>query len=252
MGLWLGTILAVIGSIVFHAGKEERAFIKKSVMIHPPAYLEHMTLGFDDIVADTLWIRLIQDYDLCEASNVNILGGAVGKKCSEGWIFRMVDAITNLSPKFRMPYATGGTILSVIIEDFAGAAKVFAKAENQFPNDYVFPYRAAYNYMYGLSQPLEASEALLRASKLEGAPSWLPLLAARQAKQGGKLELGVRILEDLVGERPEWEQNPRLQELRKELARIQKAEATIEEPERAPTGGKAKASVNSKSTKSAQ
>lgn len=241
MGLWLGALLAIAGTSFFQSGKGERDFVKKAVMIHPPEYIEHMTLGFDDVVADSLWIRLIQDYDLCEASSLKVVGGAVGMKCSEGWIFRMVDAITDLSPRFRMPYATGGSMLSVIIEDYNGAAKVFKKAEKQFPEDYVFPYRAAYNYMFGLAQPIEASEALLRASKLEGAPAWLPMLAARQAKQGGKFELGARILEELVGERPEWEENPRLIELRRELTLIQRAEATrASETKREPTGGKDK------------
>jgi hypothetical protein len=241
MVLWLSVILAISGTVLFHAGERDR-HIRKSVMIRPPVEIEHMTLGYDDLIADSLWIRLIQDYDLCEASNPNVLGSSPEKKCAEGWIFSMVNAITNLSPKFRMPYATGGTILSVLVEDYSGAEKIFAKAEKHFPNDYVFPYRAAYNYIYGLERPIDASQALIRASKLEGAPPWLPILAARQAKQGGKAELGLRILEELVGDHPDWTENPRIHSLQNDLVRLQKAELS---PERQlagklppPTSGK--------------
>ena len=109
----------------------------------------------------------------------------------------MLDALTDLDPRFRMPHAVGGMNLSVLLNDFEGATIIFDKAVNRFPTDWAILYRAAYHYLFDLNDRERASETMLRAAE-NGGPYWLRFTAARLYSQEGQIEFGVKLLEDYL------------------------------------------------------
>ncbi|NUN04828.1 MAG: hypothetical protein HUU57_03605 [Bdellovibrio sp.] len=152
-----------------------------------------MSFGFNEAIADTLWIRALQDFDYCEAKIADNVCA------NNSWLYLMLDAITNLSPNFRMPYATGSLALTIIISDIDGATKIFDKGVKAFPNDWPILYRAAYHYLYEVKDKKKAAELLIQAGQ-NGAPAWVFALAGRLYSDAGSMDLAEALLQQIIQE----------------------------------------------------
>jgi len=117
--------------------------------------------------------------------------------CAKGWAFQMLDQITDLAPRFRMPFSIGPISLSILSEDQEGAAIIFEKGIKAFPHDWQILYKASYFYLYEKKDPLKAAHLLLEAEK-SGGPDWLPLLASKLYSRNGQLALGISTLSHYV------------------------------------------------------
>ncbi len=172
----------------------------------PPERMELFSFGFHESIADSLWLRWVQDSDYCQTylAPVKQVNTTLGddrltenprhKICDNSWGFKMLDAVTNLAPKFWMPYVAGAVNLSVIIEDYEGASIIFDKGLKEYPHDWMLSYRAAYHFLYD-RQDLPKAASLLENAAAHGAPEWLKSLAARLYEKEGQLELGLSALE---------------------------------------------------------
>lgn len=162
-------------------------------LIPPPNGIEHITFGMKEQTADGLWIRAIQDFDYCEQKLDQV-------NCqNNGWVWQMLDTVTNLAPQFRIVYATGTLALSVIVSDIQGASKLFDKAVKAFPKDWPILYRAAYHALYEENNKEKAAELLIRTAQ-NGGPDWTYSLAGKLYTQAGKLELTEKLIQDLISQ----------------------------------------------------
>ncbi|GIL18637.1 MAG: hypothetical protein BroJett040_23880 [Oligoflexia bacterium] len=185
LGLFLFLVIAAT-HFYFHQSETEQ----KRQLIPPPPALKHFHFGYAEPLADGLWIRAIQDFDYCETEIAN-------QRCQgNGWLSKMLETITDLSPHFRMPYATGPLVLSVIVNDIPGASRLFDKAVIAFSQDWPILYRAAYHSLVEEQNPLKAAGLLEKAAKL-GAPAWIYGLAARLYTESGKKEVAERMVQGL-------------------------------------------------------
>ncbi len=211
-------------------------------LLFPPKDLKYFTLGYQEVFADVLWIRSLQDIDLCgkgaevraaevkpmpkktlydsiqasepiPADQFNIT------RCQDGWSARMMDAVTELAPRFKMPYLVGGTILSVVVHDNIGAAKIFKKGVERFPEDWTMSYRAAYHFLAGLADYKTASELLIQSGK-HGAPKWVFGLAARLQTRTGQAILAKPVLEEAIAADPDSDWAGHLKDRLKEVNEI--------------------------------
>jgi len=178
----------------------------------PPPSIERFSAGYNDVIADVLWLRLIQDADTCDRP------GAAGQRCQseKGWVFQMLDAITKLAPKFAAPYWHGATILSVLVGDKEGARIIFERGMESFPNDWQLPYRAAFHALENLGDVQKAAELLVQAGK-NGAPQWVFALSARLYTKRGQAILAKSILEDVLASDPDSRWAPRLRSRLEEI-----------------------------------
>lgn len=160
-------------------------------LLSPPPGVQHFTFGFSEVTADFLWIRSIQDFDYCDQQLAKNL--CMGKS----WLFRMLDAITELSPKFRMPYSTGAVALSVMVSDIEGAAKIFDKGVTQFPNDWPILYRSAYHYLYEVRDKKKAADLFIRAGR-NGAPIWVFSLAGGLYNESNDRSAAEAVLAEMI------------------------------------------------------
>lgn len=223
---------------------------KTTAFLYPPEFLKHSTMGYKDPLADSLWIRVIQDIGFCDQTNFSndksvdqstdqsssmiashteneagtqhrqatenvsssteklsgnikdqvndVLDAPMAEaKCRMGWVYSMIDTITELAPKFDLVYRVGATILSILVDDREGARRIFEKGIQQFPDDWSLAYRAGYHYLYEMKDPRRAAELLEHAGR-KGAPPWVFSLAARLYTDLGRAELGITILEDAL------------------------------------------------------
>ncbi|MCB9026090.1 MAG: hypothetical protein H6625_07225 [Bdellovibrionaceae bacterium] len=184
--------------------------------IPPPENINLMTFGYHENFADSLWLRWLQNPEDCgkekiprlvfekeyegyKSKHKDLYKLDLGfdrnkrKVCDKGWSFLMLDAISNLAPKFRYVYLIGTSILSVIVDDHEGAAIIYEKALKQFPQDWKLYYGAAYHYMYELDDTSKAAEYLRKAGNY-GAPSWVFSLASKLYTKSGQAFLGLTSL----------------------------------------------------------
>ncbi len=142
-------------------------------------------------MADSFWLRAIQDFDFCEEN----LAQHICK--NSGWLYQMLDLVTDLSPRFRMPYATGGMALDIIVGDIAGATKFYDKAVRHYPKDWPILARAAYHFLFEDKNNAKAAR-LMQQAAANGAPVWYYALAARTFQKGGETEVAQKMLEQLL------------------------------------------------------
>lgn len=187
-GLVLG--IFAIGLIALTSGQFGAATKIERKPIAPPPYIERMSFGYQESIADIMWIRAIQDFDYCDQE-------IAAKVCvNNSWLYKMLDTVTNLSPHFRTPYAAGALALTVIISDIDGATKIFDKGVKEFPNDWPILYRAAYHYLYEVKDKKRAAELLIQAGQ-NGAPPWVFSLAGRLYSDSGHLDLAQSLLAEM-------------------------------------------------------
>ena len=204
--------LAIVGTTVIKAKSKER-----TALLFPPQDLKYFTLGFSESVADILWLRDIQDFELCGAATEVSRDSAA--KCLKGWSYRMLDTIVELAPRFKMPYISGGTVLSIIARDHEGAASIFKRGVERFPDDWQMAYRAGFHFMDAMKDNQMASDYLLLAAK-KGAPGWVFALAARLKTKLGQAIYAKSILEEVIKTDPESRWAKRLQQRLDEIEEV--------------------------------
>ncbi|MBE8162990.1 MAG: hypothetical protein HAW63_03275 [Bdellovibrionaceae bacterium] len=187
IGYFLIAMILFFGIVYFN---KNYSIPKKAseTVLYPPKYMSLFSFGYSDYYADILWLRLIQDIDFCEKGK---------NKCSEGWAYKMLEAIVELSPKFRNAYSAGALTLSVLVNDRKGASKIFYKAIKEFPDDWEILYKAAYHFLLEDKNNVLAAQLLQRSAQ-HGGPSWLYSLAARLHKKEGALLLGIISLKNYL------------------------------------------------------
>ncbi|MBX3041198.1 MAG: hypothetical protein KF789_10885 [Bdellovibrionaceae bacterium] len=178
----------------------------------PPDF-QYFTFGMKEQAADMLWLRAVQDFDYCEKSE------SPHQCVRRGWLYNMLDLITDMAPSFRMPYAVGGLALSVLISDTEGATRFFEKGVHRFPHDWAIVSRAAYHALYEEKDRPKAIRLLTQAAK-EGAPKWYFLLANRLAVEDGHLDLAENLISDV--EAANYGDDRLLQSLRERVERARR------------------------------
>jgi hypothetical protein len=190
---FLSILAFICVSGVYYSARGPRSYSDFEAQYYPPPkQLLHFTFGYQNVGADILWLRALQDFDYCE------------KQVSEdtcvakGWLFHVIDLATDLDPGFIMPHSYGALSLSVLASDVVGSAIIFEKGVARFPNSWILSYWAGYHAIYDENNPGKAAKYLENAAR-HGAPSWVYSLAARLYTDSGKRELAESLLRDLEG-----------------------------------------------------
>jgi tetratricopeptide (TPR) repeat protein len=195
-------IFLAIGIGLLSLSFQQAVRVEPRRFIPPPPILRHFHFGYSETMADVFWIRVVQDFAVCEKAADAIAGSNAGVACDKGWVFRMLDLVTDLAPQFKMPYYYGATNLSVLVNDREGAKIIFDKGLKQMPDSWDIAYRAAYHYMIELKDMDTAAKLLLQAGK-NGAPPWVFSLAGRLYTDSGKAFLAKSVLLDALKADPE-------------------------------------------------
>lgn len=187
-----------------------KQFISKQdeKVLPPPEGMAYAHFGFNEVMADLLWLRYIQDSWNCYSK----------KLCYKDWGYKMLDQSSQLAPKFKSLYIWGATSLSILLDDDYGAKEIFDRGLENYPNDWLLNYRAGYHYLIELNDNENAAR-LLTTSSEHGAPFWTKSLAARLYERSGKLEVSEKLIESMIftTSSEEWKSSLKLR-----LAEIQK------------------------------
>jgi tetratricopeptide (TPR) repeat protein len=146
-------------------------------------YLRVAVLGFEQVVADLLWIQAIQ---------------AMGeRKVTEEdghWIYRALDVITTLDPKFERVYEAGGIALVTLVVLAEESNRILEKGVQYNPDVWTLPYLLGFNYYFEFHDDAKAADYIARASRLPGAPKYLAPLAARLYVSAREPQVAIDML----------------------------------------------------------
>lgn len=158
----------------------------------PPVAIKYLSVGMSYQIADSLWLRALQDFDYCE-KKINEV------ECKgKSWLFQTLNLATEIDPVFEPSmYRSAGLALTIIISDYAGASVIFDKGVRQHPKEWGIAYAAAYHALYEEKNKAKAARLYEKAAQ-NGAPSWVYSLAGRLAADGGEEEYSKKILEQMI------------------------------------------------------
>lgn len=229
--LWFAVAEVQVSSPIPQANKK---------YLKPPVALKNFTFGYNDFIASVLWIRLLQNFDYCEAGKYSgedyvaptetakdkiegiVVRNIKPSKCHKGWVYSMLDVISDIQPHFQLVYDTGAMFLSVIVDDREGARLIFEKGLKQYPNDWQLNYHAGYHYLWEMQEPKRAAE-LFHQAGIHGAPQWAIALSAALYTRSGQAKIAKTILEAALKDNPNGMDEERIK------ARLLEAEAILQE-----------------------
>ena len=179
---------------------EELEFLPK------PEVVKLMVLGYDQIAADILWLRVIQ-----------YIGERVQTERGWQWFIHTLDIITYLDPQFVYAYQFGGLILSVIASKPLESNSFLLKGMEVDRKQWIFPFVIGYNYFEYFKDYKKAAMYIAIASKLKGSPFFLTQFAARLYATAGNPENGILFLEQMIKSTDDETAKKRLETRLKEL-----------------------------------
>lgn len=197
------------------------------VVVAPPRSLLYLNFGFQRIIADSLWLRWLQDVDLCrlsgefganrEEKNRRVIDPKLNYgKCEKGWSFEILDRITDLDPSFKLAFSFGSLMLSVIVKDIQGATILLEKGMIRYPNNWPMFQKAAYHFMFEDKKPEKAVAALKGVVK-NGGPVWYANLAAQIESQSGR---ELFALDYLLGVKSEFKDSDSIPAIEQKIKQI--------------------------------
>src|SRR5438309_4432930 len=121
-------------------------------------YLRGAVLGYEQVVADLLWIQAIQ-----------AMGERKVTEEAGHWIYRALDVITTLDPEFVRVYEAGGIALVTLVVLAEESNRILEKGMKYNPDVWTLPYLLGFNYYFELHDDAKAADYIARASTPWGA-----------------------------------------------------------------------------------
>src|SRR5438876_4586540 len=146
-------------------------------------YLRGAVLGYEQVVADLLWIQAIQ-----------AMGERKVTEEAGHWIYRALDVITTLDPKFVRVYEAGGIALATLVVHIDESNRILEKGVQHNPDVCALPFLLGFNYYFELHDDARAADYIARASQLPGAPKYLASLAARLYASAREPQIAIDFL----------------------------------------------------------
>lgn len=178
-------IAAFVTAVSLTAGVERLAPAaapdEARLWLQSPAVARRLALSFDDLVADTYWVRAVVHYGSVR------LGPEHERRYP--LLYPLLDFATSLDPRFATAYSLGAIFLS---EGYPGgpgrpdlALRLLEKGRSLSPERWQHEHDIAFVYYWWLKDFTAAAIHFERASQLPNAPAWLRTMAAQTLTKGG-------------------------------------------------------------------
>jgi tetratricopeptide (TPR) repeat protein len=110
------------------------------------------------------------------------------------WIYRALDVITTLDPKFVRVYEAGGVALVTLVVLVEESNRILEKGIQYNPDYWALPFLLGFNYYFELHDDAKAADYIAKASRLQGAPEYLAQLAARLYVSAREPQIAIDFL----------------------------------------------------------
>jgi tetratricopeptide (TPR) repeat protein len=153
-----------------------------------PEVAKAFAMGFDALLADYYWLRVVQivgDSEGSAADNDRTLG-------------RLVDVVTTLDPWVDHPYRFAAIWLTNSPESVRKANDLLRRGIEYHPHEWRNYFYLGFNLYFYLSENEEAARVLEQAVRLDGSPAYLGRLVARLRSSANDLETAAVFLAQLI------------------------------------------------------
>lgn len=129
--------ITMAGFLQFKYDSRTDYFAEKSAMVALPSgqTLKILSFGFQDLVADMLYIWAIQFYSTYHINN------------RFDYVEQVFNTITDLAPDYREVYIVGSWIMALEAGDIEMTLRLLDKGARNMKNEWIFDYESAY-YCY--------------------------------------------------------------------------------------------------------
>jgi tetratricopeptide (TPR) repeat protein len=148
--------------------------------------LKVASLGFQSVVADFLWLQAVQ------AMGERKVSDEAGR-----WIYRALDVVTTLDPKFVRAYEAGGLALCTLVVLPEESNALLEKGMKHNPQVWQLPFYVGINYYFEFGDDAKAGEYIARAARLPGAPEHLAFFSARLYASSREPQAAIDVLAQL-------------------------------------------------------
>jgi tetratricopeptide (TPR) repeat protein len=162
-----------------------------------PEAARRMSLGFNGLVADWYWMRSLQYVGRKVVAHRGDLRLDDLQSLGLDRLAPLLEQTTTLDPEFMAAYEFGAVVLPAV--DEAAAISLIEKGIRENPRQWRLLHHLGYIH-WTRGRFREASAAYLRGAEIEGAPSWMRVMAAQMEAQGGSRDTAraiyARMIED--------------------------------------------------------
>ena len=152
-------------------------------------YLRIAVLEYRQVVADLLWIQVVQ------AMGERRVSEEAGR-----WIAHALDVITTLDPLFVRVYEAGGIALTTLVVLTEESNRLLEKGIRYNPEVWRLPFYLGFNYYFELYDDQKAAEYIARASRLPGAPAYLVSFATQLYVSARTPQVAVDFLSQMYAQ----------------------------------------------------
>lgn len=172
---------AVVSRVRLERGLDAGPVEQELLYLPNGRYLKLASLGHGPLVADLVYLWAIQFYSNYERT---------GRHRYVEHIFG--EVIPDLDPWYIDPYWVGAMILVVEVGDLEAGLRLLDLGFRHNPDAWILPYLAGWEAERA-GQPIRAAEYFARASRVEGAPSWVRRMEAGMLARAGRTEEAIRM-----------------------------------------------------------
>jgi hypothetical protein len=163
-----------------------RPYLYDNLYLPSGKFMEQVSLGYNQIVADVIWFQAVQYY-----------GGYRKEEHDLAYFEGLIDLVTDLDPHFIFPYVFGAVVLSQDMGSFDNGIRVLRKGMHYNPTNWELPFEMGFLSFIDARDHDMAARYFDLASRMPGAPDRTKRFAAFVYSRAGHEELSVRMWQEL-------------------------------------------------------
>ncbi len=185
----LAVAVVILGTGAIHARMPATTRADRGEAFVPrPEVARIASLGFDAAVADYFWLQAIQT-----------VGGGTEVDAEVGrQLGKIIDVVTTLDPHVDHAYRFAAIWLTASEENVRTANDLLRRGIEHHPDEWRNYFYLGFNHFFYLLEDEEAAGWLEKASRLPGAPLYLPRLVARLRSETADIDVAEVFLRELV------------------------------------------------------
>jgi hypothetical protein len=166
------------------ASTRSEAQAQEALLLRSPSTIKRLSLGYNSLLADIYWTRVVQYYGNRMAT----------PHATFGLLWPLLDITTTLDPKLLPAYHFGAIFLSQPASGLGGvgrpdlAVKLVKRGIAANPDRWGLYGDLGFLYYWYLQDYHRAAAAYMAGSQTPQGPSWMKVMAARMDQKGGSIE----------------------------------------------------------------
>lgn len=161
----------------------------RSEMMYLPSGkgLQFISFGYRNTLAHFLWFH-----------TNNYFGKQYRAGRDYKWLAHFCDLVTTLNPRNRDYYSFCGTILAWEANKTDASIKIYSRAIEAYPNDWLFYYLRGFVYAFFLKNDELSKADFIKSASLPNAHHMVARLASRKILASGSAQDAIEFLKDAI------------------------------------------------------